>query len=317
MGFFVFLFFILLAAGGTWVWGSIVGNEKTDARGNARTTNNATIAHAGAVVGAIVLILILFGVRSVTTIDPGHIGIKKSFGKLVGTTGNGWIVHSPWSSVQSLSVQNELRVYDMTSSNSAVTADSQPVFLTVQVNYQVERGKAVDLYQSTGGQFVDRVLDPNVFQFTKEVTAEYTATQFAQNREAIRSKIERHLSTALEKQGIQINNVSLKNVQFTPALQAAIERTVEATQNAKREEAQVRVVEAQANQRVARAKGLAKATLAQAQADSKAQKLRQKTLTPLLVQQQAINKLNPNVSVIVCTIGQSCIPQAVLATAGK
>lgn len=309
MGYIVFTILIVLATVGVFIGGRVAKAENP--------TGNGNLVSGLAIVVGVVLLLIITGVRSVTTIDPGHIGIQKSFGKLVGTTGNGWVTHAPWASVQSLSVQNELRVYDMTSSNSAVTADSQPVFLIVQVNYQVERQFAVDLYQSTGGQFIDRILDPNVYQFTKEVTAEYTATQFAQNREAIRTKIEQHLSKALKPQGIQINNVSLKNVQFTSALQAAIERTVEATQNAKKEEAQVRVVQAQAAQRVAEAKGLAEATLTQARADAESNKLKQKTLTPNLIQLAAINKLNPNVSVIVCNTNQPCIPQAVLATAGK
>lgn len=278
-------------------------------------TGNGHLVSGLAVVLGLVLLLVVTGFESVTTVNPGHIGIKKQFGKLVGTTGNGWVTHTPWSSVQELSVQNELRVFDMTQNNSAVTSDSQPVFLTVQVNYQVVRGKAVDLYQSTGGDFINRILDPNVYQFTKEVTAEYTATQFAQNREAIRTKIEQHLTKALLPQGIQINNVSLKNVQFTPALQAAIERTVEAAQNAKREEAQVRVVQAQAQQAVAAATGRANATLVQAKADAASQRLKRQSLTPLLVQMAAINKLNPKVSVIVCAQGTNCVPQAVLATA--
>lgn len=304
MGYFVFVGLLILALFGGLLASRVVA------------TGGSLVAFA-TVAGVVVLFLVVTAFSSLTTINPGHIGIEKSFGKLVGTTGNGWVKHSPWSSVQALSVQNELRVYDMTQGNSAVTSDSQPVFLTVQVNYQVERAHAVDLYQSTGGDYINRILDPNVYQFTKEVTAEYTATAFAQNREQIRTKIEQHLSKALRPQGIQINNVSLKNVQFTPALQAAIERTVEANQNAKQALAQVQVVKAEADQRVAKAQGVATATLTQARADAEAQKLKRQTLTPLLVQMAAIDKLNPNVAVIVCDSGKQCVPNAVLATAGK
>lgn len=304
MGYFIFVGLIFLALVAGLLASRVVA------------TNGSVIAF-GSVAGAIVLFLVVTAFSSLTTINPGHIGIEKSFGKLVGTTGNGWIKHSPWSSVQSLSVQNELRVYDMTQNNSAVTSDSQPVFLTVQVNYQVERAHAVDLYQSTGGDYINRILDPNVYQFTKEVTAEYTATAFAQNREEIRNKIENKLGKKLRPEGIQINNVSLKNVQFTPALQAAIERTVEANQNAKQALAQVQVVKAEADQRVARATGEAEAQVTIARAKAEAQRLQQKTLTPALLTQQAIDKLNPNVQVIVCDSGKTCIPNAVLAVAGQ
>jgi regulator of protease activity HflC (stomatin/prohibitin superfamily) len=309
VGYFIFVALIVLAAAAVAIGGRIAHSENP--------TGNGHLISGLALVIGLVLLVVVTGFESVTTIDPGHIGIKKSFGKLVGTTGNGWVTHSPWTSVASLSVQNTLREYDMTGSNSAVTADSQPVFMTVQVNYQVDRNKAVNLYQSTGGDFVNRVLDPNVYQLTKAVTANYTATQFAQNRDTIRARIEKALSRAVKPQGIQINNVSLKNVQFTTALQAAIERTVEATQNAKREQAQVQVVQAEAQQRVAEAKGKAEATIAEARAAAEAQHLQNKTLTPLLVQKEAIDKLNPNVQVIVCAQGKVCVPQAVVATAGS
>jgi regulator of protease activity HflC (stomatin/prohibitin superfamily) len=309
LGFFIITGLLILVGAIVAIGGRVA---KTD-----NPTGAGGLVSGLAIVLTVVAVVLVTGLSSFDQISPGHIGIVKSFGKLTGTTSNGLISHAPWAHVASVSVQNELRVYDMTSDNSAVTADSQPVFLTVQVNYQLERNKAVDLYQSTGGDFVNRILDPNVYQLTKEVTANYTATKFAQNREQIRRKIETALTHAVGPQGLRINNVSLKNVQFTPALQAAIERTVEATQNAKREQAQVQVVQAQASQRVAAAKGRAEATLTQARADAESNRLKQKTLTPALLTQAAINKLNPNVSVIVCDSGKQCIPNAVLQVAGK
>ena len=325
MGFIVLVVLILLAAAGTWVAGSMLGNETTDLRGNAVTTNRSSILHATAVVGAVVLIAILFAVRSVTTIDPGHIGIKKQFGKLTGTTGNGWVFHNPVTNVVSVSVQNELRSYDMGENNSAVSSDSQPVYLTVQVNYSLERAGAVQLYQNTGGQYVERILDPAVYQDTKEVTAQYKAVEFAANREKIRKQIEQKLTLDVgkvkdEKSGqlipaFRINSVALKNVDFTPALKKAIEDTVEANQNAKRAQAQVAIATAEAEQKVATAKGNRDAAIAEAEGQAQAQRLKQKTLTPELLTQQAIDKLNPNVQVIVCGEGKNCIPNAVLAVA--
>lgn len=309
MGFIILAALIILATAA-----GVLGGRVAKA-GNP--TGPGQLIAVGSLIAGVVFLAILIGFESIDTVNPGNIGIQKSFGKLVGTTSNGMIVHSPWSTISSISVQNTLREYDMTGNNSAVTADSQPVYMMVQVNYQVLRVKAVPLWQSTGGDYVNRVLDPNVYQFTKATTANYTATEFAKNRDVIRQQIEDALTKAVQPKGIQINNVTLKNVQFTPALQAAIERTVEATQNAKQAQAQVSVVQAEAQQKVAKAKGDAEALLTNARAQAEANRLKNKTLTPLLIQQQAINALNPNVKVIVCPTGQVCIPNAVLATAGK
>jgi regulator of protease activity HflC (stomatin/prohibitin superfamily) len=246
-----------------------------------------------------VALSLLFVGCSAHQVENGHIGIVKEFGKLVGTTGEGVTWTAPWQSLAEVSVQNELKTYEMTQTNSAVSSDSQAVFLIVQVNYLLQRDKAVDLYRETGGDFIHRILDPAVYQNTKAVTARYKAIDFAKNRDQIRTEIEEEIGKEVEPHGLQVQNVSLKNVDFTDALSKAIEETVEAEQQAKRAEAQVLIKKAEADQVVATARG-----------DALAQRLRQRTLTPQLLMQQAIDKLNPAVQYIVCPPRSYCIPNA-------
>lgn len=258
------------------------------------------------VLGGIVLLIGATIMFSAHTVENGHIGIVKRFGSLVGTTGEGLVWTAPWESLDEVSVQNELRSYDMTSDNAAVSSDSQAVFLIVQVNYSLDRAEAVSLYRETGGHFVDRILDPAVYQNTKAVTAKYKAIDFAKNRDKIRQEIETAVGSEVTGHGLVVNNVTLKNVDFTEALSRAIEKTVENEQQAKAADAQVKVKQAEAQQAIAEARGQATA-----------QRLRQRTLTPLLIQQQAIEKLNPNVQVIVCPPRTVCIPNGVPLDTGK
>jgi prohibitin 2 len=259
------------------------------------------------------------------TVENGHIGIVKQFGSITGTTGEGLVTTAPWQELTAVSVRNELRTYTMDDRSeaggqgSAVSRDSQPVFLVVQVNYSLVRAGAVDLYRETGGQYVERILDPAVYQVTKEITAKFKATEFAANRETIRQQVEQRLTeevgtvtgeTGADLDAIRVNNVSLKNVAFTQALSEAIEQTVEAEQQAKREQAKVQIAEAVARQAIAEASGIARANVVRAQGEAKANRLRQQSLTPLLVQQQAIDKLNPNVQVIICPPRTVCVPNA-------
>lgn len=315
MGYFVFVGLLVVAL----VVGLLASQMAT-------TTSKSMIA-GSTIAGVFILFLIVTAFCATDTVSAGNIGIKKQFGNLVGTTGSGLVMHAPWQSVSSVSVRNELRTYDMGGGNAAVSSDSQAVYLTIQVNYSLQRAGAVQVYKNTGGQFVERILDPAVYQDTKEVTAGYRAVDFAQNREVIRQQIEHKLqadvgtikdeTTGKRIAAITINSVALKNVDFTPALKQAIEQTVEANQQAKRAQAQVAIKQAEAQQVVAEAKGRAEATLTQARADAESNRLKQRTLTPLLIQQQAINKLNPRVSVIVCDSGKQCIPNTVLSTAGR
>ena len=65
-----------------------------------------------------------------------------------------------------------------------------------------------------------------------------------------------------------------------------------------------------AQQKVEAAKGERDANVARAQGDAQANRLRQKSLTKMLVQWEAIQKLNPNVSVIICPPNSVCVPNA-------
>lgn len=267
---------------------------------------------ATSVVIPLIIFLAVTGFRTVHTVENGHIGIVKQFGSLVGTTGEGLVYTLPWQSLDAVSVQNEVRVYLMDDSGkgvgSAVSSDSQPVFLTAAVDYSLQRDKAVSLYRLTGGNFVDRKLDKAVPQITKEVTAGYKAVEFAKNREKIRLQIIERLNSELSGIGLTINTVSLTNVDFTDALKKAIEGTVEAEQNAKKAEAQVKIKQAEADQVVATARGIADANVIQARGEALANRLRQRSLTPLLVQQQAVEKLNPKATIVFCPSDTVCIP---------
>lgn len=276
---------------------------------------------AGAsLVGMVLLLIVLGGCGSYAQVETGHIGVVKEFGTLKGTMPDGPNWKAPWQSVDEVSIQNELRTYEMTGGNSAVSSDSQPVFLVVQVNYSLVPEGVVPLYRQTGGRHVERILDPAVFQNTKQITAEYKAIDFAKNREAIRQKIEQAVQNeagsirvnGTDVQVMRINNVTLKNVSFTQALSKAIEQTVEAEQQAKRAQAQVAIKEAEARQLAASAKGEADAQRERAQgaadavklaAQAEAYRVRQEgqalRQNPQVLQLRAIEKLNPNVQLIV------------------
>jgi len=317
----------------------IVGSALLFRPGFAPASTERRVAN-GVIAGVPLLAVLITLLFSGHTVENGHIGVVKQFGSIKSTTGEGLVWVAPWRSLSQVSVRNELRTYVMddrgarhgdVSSGAAVSKDSQPVYLDIQLNYSLVREGAVDLYRETGGQYVVRILDPAVFQITKEATAKYKATEFAANRELIRLDIQKRLQKEVGEvrddrgnliSAININTVSLKNVDFTDALSTAIEQTVEAEQQAKREQAKVAIAQARADQKVktaegnarsaiAEAEGQARSNVIQAEADAKANRLRSNSLSPILVTNNAIEKMNPSVDVIYCSQGVTCVPNAV------
>jgi regulator of protease activity HflC (stomatin/prohibitin superfamily) len=292
------------------------------------TAAGARLGGIAAVAGSIVVWAFMSFLFMAHTVDNGHVGLVKQFGPVVDTTEAGFVMVAPWKDLESISVQDETFTYVMDErqeggSGSAVSSDSQPVYLIVQVRNRLvnDTEKLVELYRAFGGHHKERLVDPAVFNLTKEQTAGYKAINFAANRGRIRRQIEDALSTELEDHGIEVVEVTIKNVDFTDALSKAIEGTVEAQQIAAQEQAKVAQETAKAQQAIEIAKGDAQSAITRAQGEASAERvraradadaafLRRKNLNPLLVQWEAIQKLNPNTTLIVCPPRTICVPNS-------
>ncbi len=124
-------------------------------------------------------------------------------------------------------------------------------------------------------------------ELTKRITAQYKAVDFAKNRGEIRRQVEELLQAEMTPVGIQVNKVSLKNVDFTDALKKAIEATVANEQNAKAA--------------IASARGEATATRLRAEAEANKIRLEGRALAqnPQILRKLAIEKLNPAIKLVV------------------
>jgi regulator of protease activity HflC (stomatin/prohibitin superfamily) len=79
---------------------------------------------------------------------------------------------------------------------------------------------------------------------------------------------------------------------YPETFKKAIEAKNNAVQTALTAENQVKTAEAEAKIKIARAEGNAKAMLTNARAEAEANQLKQRTLTPMLLQQQWIERWN-------------------------
>jgi hypothetical protein len=93
--------------------------------------------------------------------------------------------------------------------------------------------------------------------------------------------------------------VFIKNLGFSPEYTAAIEAKQKQVQEA-----------AQARARIGQIRAEAKQKIIAATADAKSNRLRRNSLNKLLIQQYAIDKLNPTVTTIICPPQSVCIPNA-------
>jgi regulator of protease activity HflC (stomatin/prohibitin superfamily) len=230
------------------------------------------------------LAVIWTGAKTFHAVPAGHVGVVYQFGNIVGQTGSGLVVTAPWQDLNQANVQVQRESFDQLDSFSKETQD---VFIKATINYEVSPSDIQTLYRTVGPNYFDKLVPTRVNQLFKDETVKFAAVNIAPNRETIRKEVLARLKAELAKYSIQVDDLLIDNINFSKEFTRAIEDKQIATQEAKAAENRVKTAQAQASQVIAAAKGQAKA-----------QKLQRSSLTPLLVQKYMIDKLNPNVQVI-------------------
>jgi regulator of protease activity HflC (stomatin/prohibitin superfamily) len=207
-----------------------------------------------------------------------------------------------------------------TTTESAATHDQQNVSTSIAVTFQINPADAVYIYQNyrdiPGLQTT--IIAPIVSNDVKAIVSNYDAQDLITKREQLGAEIKDKIATDLKVYDVIVDGVNITNFDFSDAYEQAIENKQIAQQNALEEQyklqqvqvsAQQQVVQAdaQADAAVAIAQGQAKATILQAQADAQAYALKQKALTPELIELALISKWNG----VMPTYATSALPTAI------
>ena len=270
-------------------------------------------------IGALMMILAVIawitvsGFMMVKTVGEREVGIVYNFtGTIAGKRDKGWVTIAPWQHMEKANIAIQHTEYAFDKQNSAVSKDQQDIFANLAVNYSLDAANVLDLYRRVGPNWKEIIVEARIPQVFKEVTSTFNTPQITEQREALRTQTREKLAAELAPYDIQVVDVFITNLGFSDLYSQAIEQKQKQVQDALQAEAKVKQVEAEARQRVAESEGEAKANIARARGEATANRLRQRSLTPRLIQLEAIQKLNPNVEVIICPPQTVCIPNTVV-----
>lgn len=252
---------------------------------------------------------------SVSQVDNGHVGLVYTFGKITGQRNAGVIITWPWQNVVAANVQTQKEIPDSSCSDDAHTpncldaasSETQDVFITPVINVRVDEHNIQTLYIDTGPDYINKLVQPRVAQITKEETAKYKAKDIIPSRAILRDTISKRLTAELASDSIVVEDFLITDIHFSNAYNQAIENNVIAEQNALTEQSNVAIHQAQAQQQVADAQGVADSNVVLAQGQADANALISASLTSELLEYTAIQKLNPNVSVMLVPAGNGLI----------
>ena len=252
---------------------------------------------AGAIIGIVVMSMFF---SSCERIDAGHVGIKVNmYGDTKGvddiTEVTGWVFYNPFASrIVEFPIFMQHKEYTGEESFVVNSKDGSEFHVSPLINYSVQRDKVPYIYSKyriSLEQIQSGFLKTAVYDAFRLTANSYTAEELISNREKFEIKVRAQLDSSLIHEGFIISQMT-SNLVYPETFKNAIEAKNNAVQQSLTAENQVKTAEAQAKIKIAQAEGEAQAMLTSAKAESEANRLKQQTLTPLLLQQMWVEKWN-------------------------
>lgn len=241
-------------------------------------------------------------------IDAGHVGVKVNMygdGKGVDdvTEVTGWVFYNPLSTkivefptyVQHIEYTRKVDEYGEVESDESFiinSKDGSEFHVSPILNYSVRREKVPYIFSKYRVELslVEQgFLKTAVYDAFRIVANSYTADELIGNREKFEIKVRQVLQKQLEPEGFMLSQFT-SNLVYPETFKKAIEAKNNAVQAALRAQNEVKTAEAQAKIKIAKAEGNAQAMLTSAKAEAEANRLKQQTITPMLLQLEWINK---------------------------
>lgn len=244
--------------------------------------------------GVLVLAFLAFGF---TQIGPGHVGVVTSFGEVHEeelTPGLHYVL-PVFNQVNEIDTRvRAVRVEGYT----AASKEQQDLFMNMTLNYHIIPDRASDIVSQIGTDFEAKIVMPRFQHIPKSITDDYSTTVVLNSRDEIQARAEEELSKALEPYGMVVDTISIENFSYSEAYNAEIEAKQAAqqrveTEKQNREQAIVRAETAEIE-----AEGRANARIEEARGEAEANRLLTESLSDRLLSWQAIQKLNPNVEIM-------------------
>jgi prohibitin 1 len=228
---------------------------------------NTPISFKQSSILVLLAIVLILGLNSAIVMNPGQAGVLEGFH-----------VKPPLIST--------VDVYDLTVQKFEVpaqssTKDLQNLTASFAINFRLDALKVVDIRRTQGSlqNIVSKIIAPQTQESFKIAAARRTVEEAITRRDELKQDFDQALGARLDKYGIIILDTSVVDLEFSPEFSKAVEEKQIAEQRAQRAVYVAQEAEQEAEANVNRAKGQAEA-----------QRLLRETLTPELLQKQAIEK---------------------------
>jgi regulator of protease activity HflC (stomatin/prohibitin superfamily) len=236
------------------------------------------------IVLTILFITSIVGCFSCKRIDAGHEGILvKQYGTNKGVQDVSLVTGRVWFNPITQSVYEfptfiQTADYDPFHVNAK---DGSQFQVDPTITYRVIPGRSPEIFKKYR-RGIESIEKTTLYNYVKDAFRiqfnNYTTDSMIGNRASFETAVQKQLGDELLKEGFELDQMT-SGIKYPESIDAAINAKNNATQRAIQAENEVRVTEANA-----------KKMIIQAEAEARANNLKQQSLTPMLIQQQFIEK---------------------------
>lgn len=271
----------------------------------------------GVQVAGVVLGLLVIVFSSFVVVDSGSVGVVTVFGHVEkDPLFNGLHFVLPYKDV----IQMDTRVQKHEAKYAAASMDIQAVHAVMALNFRLIGDRAPEVYRTVGLRYEQSIIDPAAAEVLKANTAVHAANDILQQRPKIKGDVQEGLTKWLIKYGIQVTEVSLKDIRFDKDFEHAVERKQIAQQVAEQKRYEVDQAKREAESKVAKERGEGAALQARAEGEAAAMRMRAaaeaeyntkvtQSLTPVMIQQQYLAKWDGKLPQFVTGTGSNLLMQ--------
>ena len=189
---------------------------------------------AGGALGIGLVLALIFGFLSfTTTVGEGQAKVlTAATGQVTGSrTEAGLVQKAPWTSTTTYDVRNQ-QVEFAGSDKAGNTGKSGPQItiqdregvsanIDISVRYSIKPDQVESIYKQFGTQdkFESRYIQNDIRAGVRNVPAEYGTLELLNNRGDVELKITEYLEKRWEKQGVQVETVSLQEIRYPEEVQ--------------------------------------------------------------------------------------------------
>ena len=221
--------------------------------------------------------MIMFIQACIFQVDEGEALVKTAFKKISGTlTEPGINFKWPWEEVQSYPT----RLESYSDEIPARSLDGMSIVIDLTIHYKVDKEQVALIYKGIAKNLKDlqeKIIYPILRKTIRDSIATLGAKEVYSKRSALNDKIIEDAKVELNTKYIVIDTILLRDIRLPQEVEKEIQKKIQAQQQAEAMEYKKNVAEREAEIKAIEAQGIAEA-----------QKIINRTLTPLYLQHEAI-----------------------------